>query len=209
METCEKKRSFTFNCSRAESFTRIKRRSFEVFSPVRPIHSGEDEVKTLRFIKRKLSIAATMNQDLFNRFSQVFTEDKSPLDLPSYETLPPELCSSCKLSITNNDELVVLLNGKLYHACCFRCVQCDNRIDTRIDYLLLESGKPLCNTCVPECYACGEIILTEHVRVVDKDFHEKCLSCTYCKMVTSLVNCKYQLASCIKILSKRPSCKML
>jgi len=186
METCEKKKSFTFSCSRAGSFTRIKRRNFEVFSSVKD-HSALNEktkVKTLRFIKKKQSIGATMNQDLFNRFSQVFLEDESVFDISSYSQ-QLELCCSCKLSIANSDELVVQLNDKIYHTYCFQCVQCDNKINPKVDYLLLDSGKPLCGTCVPECHACGEIILAEHIRVVDKDFHEKCLSCTYCKMVTS------------------------
>ncbi|XP_065899465.1 uncharacterized protein [Dysidea avara] len=192
METCEKKRSLTFSCSSAGSFTRIKRRNFEVYSSVKdPTNSAHDEqtkVKTLRFNKKKRSIAATMNQDLFDRFSQVFSDDKQILDISSF-LQQPELCSNCKMGITNNDKVVVLLDSKLYHTCCFQCVHCDNKINPRVDYLLLESGKPLCSTCVPECHACGEIILAKHVRVVDKDFHEKCLSCTYCRM--SLFNKVY------------------
>jgi len=185
METREKKRSLTFSCSRAGSFTRIKRRSFEIFSSVKDSNRAEEQtkVKTLRFCKKKRSIAATMNQDLFDRFSQVFLEDRPEFDFTSY-THQSELCCSCKLSIANSDEVLVFLNDRFYHDCCFRCVQCDDKINPRIDYLVIENGNPLCSTCVPECHACGEIILANHVRVVDKDFHEKCLSCTYCKMVT-------------------------
>jgi len=95
----------------------------------------------------------------------------------------PDLCTSCKLSINNNDDLIIQLHEELYHLCCFQCVQCGNKINPKVDYILIEDGKPLCGTCIPECRACGETIVSNHVHVINKDFHEKCLLCTYCRKV--------------------------
>lgn len=170
------------------SYTRFSRRRYEVYSSFKEFIQISDpkmrepgRVKSLSFKRRRLSHCVEESQN---------TDHTSVQDKPLGRQLrisrsQPDLCTNCKLSITNTDDLVVQLHEELYHVYCFQCVQCGSKIDPKVDYLLIEDGKPLCGSCIPECRACGETILSNHVHVVDKDYHEKCLLCTFCRKVIS------------------------
>ena len=164
-------------------FTHFNRRSYEVYASFRefihvadPLKREPERVKSLSFKRRRISqcTGASRNMDYMD------AKDSRQIRMSQSQ---PDLCSSCKLSITHNDDLVVQLHEELYHVYCFQCIQCNNKIDPKADYILIENGKPLCGSCIPECRACGETILSSHVRVIDKDFHEKCLLCTFCRKV--------------------------
>ena len=164
-------------------FTRFNRRSYDVYASFRefihvtdPMKREPERIKSLSFKKRRISqfVEATRNIDGIDaKDSRQIRGSRSQ----------PDLCSSCNLSITHNDDMVVQLHEELYHVYCFQCIQCGNKINPKVDYILIEDGKPLCGSCIPECRACGETILSSHVHVIDKDFHEKCLLCTFCRKV--------------------------
>lgn len=157
--------------------------SFKDFIEVSdPTKREPGRVKSLNFKKRRTSHCVDANRSVDDTNVQSDTQCGGQIRV---SRSLPELCTSCKLSITNNDDFIVKLHEELYHVYCFRCIQCGNKIDPKVDYILIEDGKPLCGTCIPECRACGETIVTNHVHVIDKDFHEKCLLCTFCRKVIS------------------------
>ena len=168
------------------SYTQFNRRSYEVYSSfnefIQVANSTKREpgrVKSLSFKRRRISQCVEASRNIDDRSAQDSSQDRQIRVSRSQ----PDLCTSCKLSITNNDDLVVQLHEELYHVYCFQCIQCGNRIDPKVDYILIENGKPLCSACIPECRACGETIVSNHVHVINKDFHEQCLLCTICRKV--------------------------
>ena len=163
------------------SFTRFKCRSYEVYSSFKefidvasPTSREPKRVKSLSFKKRRLSQFVEPNRNMDGTNMQDNTQNRQIRASKSQ----PDLCTNCQLSITNNDDLLIQLHGEVYHIYCFRCIQCGNRIDPKVDYILIEDDRPLCR-------ACGETIVSNHVHVIDKDFHEKCLLCTFCRKVIS------------------------
>ena len=172
---------------RKKSYTSVNRRNYEVYSSCKefiqvadPLKREINKVKSLSFKKRRMSQYVEASGNLDDRNAQNSSQDR-PIIRASRSQ--PDLCTSCQLSITYNDDLVVQLHEQLYHVYCFQCIQCGNKIDPKVDYILIEGGKPLCSTCIPECRACGETIVSNHVHVINKDFHEQCLLCTICRKV--------------------------
>ena len=171
---------------RKKSYTHVNRRIYEVYSPCKEFIQVADptkreigKVKSLSFKKRR-SQYVEASEDVDDRNAQGSSQDRPIIRISRSQ---PNLCTGCQLSITHNDDLVVQLHEQLYHVYCFQCIQCDNKIDPKVDYILIEGGNPLCGTCIPECRACGETIVSNHVNVINKDFHEQCLLCTICRKV--------------------------
>lgn len=166
-------------------FTRFNRRSYEVYGSFKefihvadPMKREPERVKSLSFKKRRISQFAEATRNIDGIDGNDSSQGRFMVSRSQ-----PDLCTGCNLSITHNDDLIVQLHEELYHVYCFQCIQCGNKIDPKVDYILIEDGKPLCGSCIPECHACGETILSKHVHVIDKDFHEQCLLCTFCRKV--------------------------
>lgn len=96
------------------------------------------------------------------------------------------VCSACKQQFDSPD-LVVLFEEEAFHTECFCCGECGSVVDATQEFLVLEGGSPLCSSCSPSCHACGEKVLSRHVGVLNKDFHEACLKCSQCQKVFGAV----------------------
>ena len=94
-------------------------------------------------------------------------------------------CRSCGNCLELSD-MVVVFDTETYHLQCFNCGQCRRAVDPSNEFLVLEDGSPLCQECSPVCHSCGERIVSCHVNVLNKDFHEECLKCTVCKKVSAV-----------------------
>lgn len=94
----------------------------------------------------------------------------------------PQMCSICKKRVFSS-EMVVIFEGEVIHLQCFCCGKCGEVVDVVQDFLLQEDNSPLCLKCSPVCHACTNKIVTEHVGVLNKDFHEPCLKCYKCHKV--------------------------
>lgn len=95
----------------------------------------------------------------------------------------PTTCSACGKTFESTD-VVVLFENDVFHVSCFRCGQCGVAVDTSQRFLVLGDGCPLCYDCSPVCHACEQKITSNHVGVLNKDFHEGCLKCFECDKVT-------------------------
>lgn len=95
---------------------------------------------------------------------------------------PPQTCAVCGKSF-KPDDVVVMFESQGFHTGCFCCGQCGGAVDPGKPFLVLEEGSPLCRQCSPLCNACGEKICTNHVAVLNRDFHEECLKCAQCNKV--------------------------
>lgn len=178
------KQSVTAKGSKRGSFTSVNRRNYEVYSSLKqfieisdPTKRRPGRIKSLSFKRKRLShcVEETRSMDDMNGPDNV--------QQIRISRSQPDLCTNCKLKITDSDELVVELHEELYHFYCFQCIQCGNKIDPKADYILIEDGKPLCSSCIPECRGCGETIVSSHAEVIGKDYHENCLLCTFCRKV--------------------------
>lgn len=92
-------------------------------------------------------------------------------------------CHSCGNCLEYSD-MVVVFDTETYHMRCFNCGQCDQPVDPSVDFLVLDDGSPLCSKCSPVCHCCEDKIVSGHVNVLNKDFHEGCLKCSVCKKVS-------------------------
>ena len=196
MEDGDGKQPLIVKEGKRQRFTSFKRRSYEVYSSFSefvqvsdPTKREPERIKSLSFKRHRISVCVegrrnASDTDLKNRSQGQVAQGIQVRLIRSQ----PDQCTSCKLSITHNDNLVIQLHEDLYHVYCFQCTQCGNKINPKVDYILIENGKPLCGSCIPECRACGETILSNHVHVIDKDFHEKCLLCTFCRKVIKSSN---------------------
>ena len=106
------------------------------------------------------------------------------------------VCSACKQQFDSPD-LVVLFEEEAFHTECFCCGECGSVVDATQEFLVLEGGSPLCSSCSPSCHACGEKVLSRHVGVLNKDFHEACLKCSQCQKV---VTCSFSRLSLLAAL---------
>ena len=105
-------------------------------------------------------------------------------------TTAVQSCRSCGHTLELSD-MVVVFDADTYHIKCFRCGQCGTEVDPTANFLVLEDGSPLCSECSPVCHTCGERILSGHISVLNKDFHEGCLRCSVCRKVRCTVcNCE-------------------
>ena len=96
----------------------------------------------------------------------------------------PQTCSACG-KVFEETDMVVLFDSDILHTSCFSCGRCGNRVDPTKQFLILDDGSPLCFSCSPACHMCGEQISSNHVWVVNKDFHESCLKCYQCRRVSN------------------------
>ena len=94
-----------------------------------------------------------------------------------------QTCHSCG-DILDPSDTVVVFDTDAYHMKCFNCGQCGSSVDPTLNFLVMEDGSPLCIKCSPMCHSCGEKILSGHVNVLKKDFHEECLRCSVCQKVS-------------------------
>ena len=92
-------------------------------------------------------------------------------------------CQGCGLNLVTSD-MVVVFDEDPYHMKCFICGQCGKEVNPTLNFLALEDGSPLCMECSPVCHSCGERIVSGHINVLNKDFHEGCLKCSVCKKVS-------------------------
>lgn len=92
-------------------------------------------------------------------------------------------CVACQRLFEPSD-IVVSFDGETYHTTCFCCGECGRMVDPTTHFLLLDNGEPLCLDCSPLCHACGERIISGHIGVLNKDFHEECIKCFHCQKVT-------------------------
>ena len=93
-------------------------------------------------------------------------------------------CHGCGLSFEASDKVVVFESDP-YHTQCFACGECGEQVDPTLNFLVLDNGAPLCKACSPACYSCGEKIVYGHLNVLNKDFHEECLTCSKCSKVSN------------------------
>ena len=93
-------------------------------------------------------------------------------------------CCCCGDAFQAEDK-VVLFRSDIYHTLCFACGVCKTVMEPTKQFLVLDSGLPLCYGCSPVCYFCNEKVTKNHIGVLKKDFHEQCLNCTRCKKVSS------------------------
>lgn len=112
-------------------------------------------------------------------------------------TQPCRVCGNC----LEYSDMVVIFEKDTYHVQCFKCGQCGKLVDPANEFLVLEDGSPLCQGCSPACHACGEKIVSCHVNVLNKDFHEECLKCSVCKKVSTPCK-KYSLSKTLKDILK-------
>lgn len=110
------------------------------------------------------------------------TTTNSTVPPASPATTERQACRSCGNCLEYSD-MVVIFDSDAYHLQCFNCSQCSQPVDPAHEFLVLEDGSPLCQGCSPECHACGKKIVSCHVNVLNKDFHEECLKCFVCKKV--------------------------
>ena len=106
-------------------------------------------------------------------------------DMLTYDEDSPEFsstCSACGRTFEALD-LVVVFESDVYHTVCFRCGQCGAIVDASRLFLVLDDGSPLCLECSPACHMCKGKITSNHVGVLNKDFHEGCLKCSQCTKV--------------------------
>lgn len=110
---------------------------------------------------------------------------------PTSPTSPTtQSCCACGNCLAYTD-MVVMFDADTYHLSCFVCGQCKRQVDPALNFLVLEDGSPLCSECSPVCHACQERILSGHVNVLNKDFHESCLKCSICKKAFRLITKVY------------------
>lgn len=91
-------------------------------------------------------------------------------------------CQGCGMCFEASDKVVVFESDP-YHMQCFACGNCGLQVDPTLNFLVLDTGNPLCKVCSPTCHSCGEKIVSGHLNVLNKDFHEECLKCFICKKV--------------------------
>ena len=96
--------------------------------------------------------------------------------------VPPQTCAVCG-KLFKPDDVVVMFESEGFHTGCFCCGQCGGPVDPGKPFLVLEEGSPLCWQCSPLCNVCGEKICSNHVAVLNRDFHENCLKCAQCNKV--------------------------
>lgn len=101
-----------------------------------------------------------------------------------------QLCCRCRHCLEYSD-MVVVFDEDTYHLGCFRCGQCKEQVDPALNFLVLEDGSPLCAGCSPLCHGCRERIVSGHISVLNKDFHEGCLKCSVCKKVREGGSCVF------------------
>lgn len=94
-------------------------------------------------------------------------------------------CRSCGNALEYSD-MVLVFDTDTYHAQCFNCGQCKCPVDPSQGFLVLEDGSPLCRDCSPTCHVCRQKIVSSHVNVLNKDFHEDCLRCSVCEKVRNV-----------------------
>ena len=94
----------------------------------------------------------------------------------------PHTCSACSRKLLSSD-VVVVFEEDVVHLACFCCGRCGEEVDASRDFLVLEDNSPLCYDCSPVCHSCSRKIVTDHVGVLNKDFHEGCLKCYQCQKV--------------------------
>ena len=93
-----------------------------------------------------------------------------------------QVCCGCGHCLEYSD-MVVVFDSDTYHISCFNCGQCKRQVDPAMNFLVLEDGSPLCEECSPVCHSCRERIISGHINVLNKDFHEGCLKCSVCSKV--------------------------
>jgi len=71
-----------------------------------------------------------------------------------------ETCTTCAAcnGAFDADHMVVNCEGILYHTTCFVCTECGCVVDPSSQFLMLNTGRPLCSQCSPTCQECGAAI---------------------------------------------------
>ncbi|KAJ7999455.1 hypothetical protein DPEC_G00194610 [Dallia pectoralis] len=99
--------------------------------------------------------------------------------LESAET--KDVCGFCRKPVALSEAAIEALN-RTYHAACFQCRQCHIPLAGKMYYN--KAGIPLCEDCYQAslelCWACGEVIMEQVIRALERVYHPTCFICSTC-----------------------------
>ncbi|KAI8642407.1 hypothetical protein BD408DRAFT_416458 [Parasitella parasitica] len=101
------------------------------------------------------------------------------------EIIVPTCQGCCKLI---EEGAVVAFGDSLFHVKCFICAKCGECVDDKINLLILDDGRPVCDDCSYTCVACNQIIRDEAIMTGEKAYHSNCFKCISCdKTIEDLI----------------------
>ena len=115
---------------------------------------------------------------------QYYSENNKPCCIRCYEQYFAPKCEKCFKSILN--ETAIVYDGKKYHSNCFRCIECNQVINTT--KFGTKNNRPLCVSChnndlAPKCYRCFKSINGKYTTYQGNNFHIECFVCDKCHRV--------------------------
>uniref|UniRef100_A0A8B9C0J6 Filamin binding LIM protein 1 n=1 Tax=Anser brachyrhynchus TaxID=132585 RepID=A0A8B9C0J6_9AVES len=94
---------------------------------------------------------------------------------------PADICAFCHKAVGPREPTVEAMR-KQYHADCFTCRTCHQRLAGQRYYQ--RDGRPTCDACyqatLEKCAKCQGLISERIVRAMGKGFHPSCFACTAC-----------------------------
>uniref|UniRef100_A0A8B9VSW2 Filamin binding LIM protein 1 n=1 Tax=Anas zonorhyncha TaxID=75864 RepID=A0A8B9VSW2_9AVES len=94
---------------------------------------------------------------------------------------PADICAFCHKAVGPREPTVEAMR-KQYHADCFTCRTCQQRLAGQRYYQ--RDGRPTCDACyqatLEKCAKCQGLITERIVRAMGKGFHPSCFACTAC-----------------------------
>ncbi|NWZ22944.1 FBLI1 protein, partial [Asarcornis scutulata] len=94
---------------------------------------------------------------------------------------PADICAFCHKAVGPREPTVEAMR-KQYHADCFTCRTCQQRLAGQRYYQ--RDGRPTCDACyqatLEKCAKCQGLIAERIVRAMGKGFHPSCFACTAC-----------------------------
>eukprot|EP00075_Anas_platyrhynchos_P009980 XP_027299233.1 filamin-binding LIM protein 1 [Anas platyrhynchos] len=92
-----------------------------------------------------------------------------------------DICAFCHKAVGPREPTVEAMR-KQYHADCFTCRTCQQRLAGQRYYQ--RDGRPTCDACyqatLEKCAKCQGLITERIVRAMGKGFHPSCFACTAC-----------------------------
>lgn len=132
---------------------------------------------------KDLSLNSTSSRTILEHLDCTALKHGTSAEVLNFDSHPlRQMCASCGKTFTTTD-MVVLFESLVLHIACFRCGECSAVVDPEGQFLLMDDRSPLCSECTPMCHACNEKITSNHVGVLNKNFHENCLQCSQCLKV--------------------------
>lgn len=147
---------------------------------LKPIHTGKITSYKTKQYHPDCFRCGQCNRMITER--EFFTKDSKPCCDACYRDRVASHCNRCQKPIL--DEKSTIYESKPYHIDCFRCGQCDQRIQER--EFFSKDGKPCCNACYRDrfaqrCFNCQKLILDGKSTIYDsKPYHPECFRCGQC-----------------------------